>query len=249
MTRAGIMAMMRPPATGGPPPVTLFEDDFESYADGSALDAAPLWTTANGTQDFNSGGAGAMTIDTHTAHKPGQVVDMSTVGCQYAIWQGGQVGSDDHYVQIAAFPDIGNTDGGAAYYGYGGGAGVLLRMQAASPTSPSGYCAVFFRYRTGASTHETLVELWRIDSEVWTLLDTTSDLSGTVDAEEVHTLRADIDGATITVDLDGSQQISYDTTSDGTKYTTGQHVGVYLVRDVATVAIQPFFDDFEAGTL
>lgn len=243
MTRAGIMAMMRPPATGGPPPVTLFEDDFESYADGSGLDAAPLWATAQGI------GTGVMTIDTHTAHKSGQVVDMSTKGSQFAIWQGGAVGADDHYVEVVVFTDEMAVTGDDPADKCGGGP--LLRMQAASPSSPSGYLVEWVRTPTNYSPG-TYLALYRVDSGSLTLLETTTNLDGTYSKTATHTIRATIDGATITVSIDGgSDLIDYDTTSDGTKYTTGQYVGVYQIREyqVAATTAQPFFDDFEAGTL
>lgn len=188
-------------------------------------------------------GTGRPQVDTHTAHKSGQVVDMAAIGARI-LTHTTELASTNHSVTMACFPDT--MVSGTQYCANG----ALLRGQNDGASSASGYLAVMIR---DGDTDVTYFVVWRVASGVpdGSALASSADLSSFYTLTAPVTMYAEISGGVITMKMDGTTRLSYDTSSDSPKYTAGNYVGAAQFRQYggSGTNAQPFFDDWSAAVL
>lgn len=197
-----------------------------SYTDGSTLGSTTDWET------YTRSGSGDPTFDDHDDHSDGtMVVDVSAAADTESVYQTA-MGATDHWAEVDVFLDTDSDTHNEA--------GPMVRLSSATPDGTlDGYAATMYR-TTGTGT---VVRISRIDNGARTLLATSSDLSATYSLSDVHTLRLEVVGSTLTLYVNGNEELS---TTDST-YTDGTHVGFQLDRGSATTTSQPFVDNFSAG--
>lgn len=220
--------------------MAIVSDDFNSYTAGQTLDAQTPWDV------WGASGTGVMTLDEHDDHSDGsQVVDMSNVGDNYAIYQTA-LASADHFCEVDCYVDNYNDETPINQVG------PIVRGSASTMGSGAfdGYMACLERDNgVFPFTPETFVRIYRIDNDVPTLLASSADIAGqTYDGSESltsATIRLTITGSTLTAYSNGVELV---TATDGT-YDSGLNVGVRQHRSVAVIDSQPFFDNFMARDL
>ena len=205
-------------------------DNFNALSVGTDLSASSNWDV------WNASGSGVPRVDDHDDHSDlTRVIDMSNTGIGWCIYQT-NVASATHYVEVDVFVDEANSTGNEV--------GVIARGNNSSMGSSlfDGYTAAFIK-----GNNETRVRIWRVDNDVRTQLAESVNIDGEVygNPGNMHLLRFEFDGSTLTAFMDGTQVLQ---TTDST-YSSGQYAGIYINRSVSDVNSQPFFDNFEANSI